>query len=293
MADEHAGASAKKYWPSYDLIFFDCDSTLTRVEGIDELARLKGKGWRVSVLTDKAMDGKLDLEEVYERRLRAIYPTREQVRQIAQVYGETKVPDAQVVIEILQHFNREVFIISGGLADAVSRFGAGLGVPPDHIRAVELEYDQLAGEWWSYHDHQYSGNPDERYLNHEGGPLTVSQGKAQVVRALAGSRFGRRLLVGDGTSDMNASEAVDLFVGFGGVVRREKVARGAPVYVDSPGLTPILPIALGPAGYRRCLGTQYADPFERGLKHIMRGEVTFREPGRREAFLASFDPLPE
>ena len=164
---------------------------------------------------------------------------------------------------------------------------------PDHIQAVELEYDQLAGEWWNYHGHQYSGNPDERYLNHEGGPLTVSQGKAQVVRALAGGRFGRRLLVGDGTSDMNASGAVDLFVGFGGVVRRENVAQGAPVYVSSPGLTTILPIALGPAGYRRSLGTAYAEPFERGLKHIMAGEVTFREPVRREAFLASFDPLPE
>jgi phosphoserine phosphatase len=256
MTDEKE--NAKKFWPSYDLVFFDCDSTLTSVEGIDELARLKGKGWRVSVLTDKAMDGKLDLEEVYERRLRAIYPTREQVRQIAQVYGETKVPDAGIVIQILQRFNREVFIISGGLADAVTRFGVGLGVPPDHIRAVALEYDQLAGQWWSYHEHQYGGNPDERYLNHEGGPLTVSQ-----------------------------------FVGFGGVVRREKVAKGAPVYIGSSSLTPILPIALGPAGYRRCLGTEDADPFERGLKHIMRGEVTFREPGRREAFLASFDPLPE
>ena len=105
MTDEKE--NAKKFWPSYDLVFFDCDSTLTSVEGIDELARLKGKGWRVSVLTDKAMDGKLDLEEVYERRLRAIYPTREQVRQIAQVYGETKVPDAGIVIQILQRFNRE------------------------------------------------------------------------------------------------------------------------------------------------------------------------------------------
>ena len=46
---------------SFDLIFFDCDSTLSAIEGVDELARLKGKEWRVSLLTQKAMDGDLDL----------------------------------------------------------------------------------------------------------------------------------------------------------------------------------------------------------------------------------------
>ena len=33
-------------WRGYDLVFFDCDSTLTRIEGIDELARLK---WRFDI----------------------------------------------------------------------------------------------------------------------------------------------------------------------------------------------------------------------------------------------------
>jgi hypothetical protein len=28
---------------NYDLIFFDCDSTLSTIEGIDELAKLAGK----------------------------------------------------------------------------------------------------------------------------------------------------------------------------------------------------------------------------------------------------------
>ena len=27
-------------WPPFDLIFFDCDSTLSAIEGIDELARV-------------------------------------------------------------------------------------------------------------------------------------------------------------------------------------------------------------------------------------------------------------
>jgi len=82
-------------WTSYDLIFFDCDSTLSTIEGIDELAKLKGKEQRVGLLTQKAMDGDLDLEEVYGKRLKAIRPTRGQLKAIEERYYETLVPDVQ------------------------------------------------------------------------------------------------------------------------------------------------------------------------------------------------------
>ena len=42
-------------WPPFQHVIFDCDSTLTTVEGIDALAKSAGKGWRVSVLTEAAM----------------------------------------------------------------------------------------------------------------------------------------------------------------------------------------------------------------------------------------------
>ena len=69
-------------WPHYEHVFFDCDSTLTGVEGIDILAESAGKQWRVEVLTQAAMDGELDLEEVYGRRLQTVKPTRRQIRDI-------------------------------------------------------------------------------------------------------------------------------------------------------------------------------------------------------------------
>src|SRR5260221_13876307 len=81
-------------WLSFDLIFFDCDSTLSAIEGVDELARLKGKEGRVGLLTQKAMDGDLDLADVYGKRLRAIRPTRGQLAAIEQMYWDTMVPDA-------------------------------------------------------------------------------------------------------------------------------------------------------------------------------------------------------
>jgi hypothetical protein len=48
---------------SFRVIFFDCDSTLTTIEGIDELARLKGQYDHIADLTRRAMDGEIKLED--------------------------------------------------------------------------------------------------------------------------------------------------------------------------------------------------------------------------------------
>lgn len=250
-------------WASCDLIFFDCDSTLSAIEGIDELARFKGKEMRVGVLTQKAMDGDLDLREVYGKRLQAIRPTRGQLKAIEERYWETIVPDALEVIAALRYLGKTVFIISGGLAEPVRGFGKRLGVPPENIRAVELEYNELSGDWWRYHDPQTRAR--QTYLDYNEGPLTVSSGKPAIVNELAGKRHGRRMMIGDGASDLATRSVVDLFVGFGGVVARQKVRDESDIFVQVNSLAPILPLAAGLSGYTRVLGTPHQAVFERGL----------------------------
>src|SRR5262249_12675474 len=139
-------------WTSFEHVLFDCDSTLSAIEGVDELARLKGKQGRVGLLTQKAMDGDLDLADVYGKRLRAIRPTRGQLAEIEQLYWDALVPDAREVIAALLYLGKQVYIISGGLAAPVRGFGARLGVPAENIRAVELEFNELSGAWWRYYD---------------------------------------------------------------------------------------------------------------------------------------------
>ena len=58
------------------LIVFDCDSTLSSIEGIDELARVKGQSIfeQVAELTHAAMNGEVPLDEVFSRRLAIIQP---------------------------------------------------------------------------------------------------------------------------------------------------------------------------------------------------------------------------
>ncbi len=261
-------------WPPYQHVFFDCDSTLTTVEGIDILAEAAGKKWRVEVLTRAAMDGELALEEVYAKRLQAVHPTFEQINHIRHAYKRHIVEDAQAVVAALQHLGHEVYIISGGLAEPVEEFGVFLGVPRHHIRAVGVAYNQLSGDWWRG---DKVVNPQEEYLTYEEGALTVSDGKAQIIKTLLEGKNGRSLLIGDGSSDLLAGQAVDLFVGFGGVVARNRVRQQAPIFLQSPGLSPLLPLAAGPAALRQLHHTPYASVFSKGLNLIQTGVITFND----------------
>lgn len=266
-------------WPPFQHVFFDCDSTLTQVEGIDVLAESVGKKWRVEVLTRAAMDGELELEEVYGKRLQAIKPTRGQVYHIRQVYKEFMVADARPVIGALQWLGHDVYIISGGLAEPVIEFGLYLGVPRHHIRAVDLWYNRLNGQWWE------NGLPiADKYVDYQEGALTISDGKAKIVGELLGNQPGRALLIGDGSSDLLAGRAVDLFVGFGGVVARPRVLAQSPAFIHSPSLTPLLALACGPAGLRQLERTPFAQIAEKSFDLISTGAITFQDERLKDKF---------
>lgn len=262
-------------------MFFDCDSTLTAIEGIDVLAERAGRGDEVRRLTDAAMNGEMDLEDVYGDRLARINPSRQEVLAVRQDYKRHAVTDASLVIAALQHLGHETYIISGGLEEPVREFGISLGVPDDHIRAVGVEYDDLVGAWWEHHTGE-----EARYLDYGRGALAVSEGKAEIVRELIGDQPGSSMLVGDGTSDLLASEAVDLFVGYGSVVARPKVEAGAPIFVRSGGLAPVLALAAGPSAMSRLEETSYRALLWEGVQRV-RDSVTFQSEQMAERFLAA------
>jgi phosphoserine phosphatase len=268
-------------WPPYEHIFFDCDSTLTTIEGIDILAESAGKKWRVEVLTQAAMEGDLDLAEVYERRLRAVNPTKSQIHDIHHAYKRNPVEDAQQVIAALKELGQEVYIISGGLLEPVREFGVYLGVPKENIRAVGVTYNELSGQWWV--------GGDEEYLDFEDGALTVSDGKADIVAELLKDKNGRSLLVGDGASDLLAGRAVDLFVGFGGVVSRDKVREEAMVFIHSSSLTPLLALAAGPAALRRLEDSSYQSLSRKAWDLIQSGAISFNNERLNKKFSAAVE----
>lgn len=263
-------------WPGFQLIFFDCDSTLSHIEGIDELARQKGKLVEVKKMTDAAMEGEVHLQSIYDARLELLRPTRAEIRQLEYRYRQTVVPDAVEVMKALRWAGRELFIVSGGLAGAVQPFGQWLGLPAQNIRAVEVRYNALSGEWWDYQRDRWGARPDVEYMDPDQTPLIETHGKINVIRELRRSHSGRAMLVGDGVSDLVARPAVDLMVGFGGVVRRERVAAAADVFIQANSLAPILPLALSAEERTSLAGTAYQPLLDRGLAIIEAGEVTFR-----------------
>lgn len=269
-------AVAPWHGSGYELIFFDCDSTLSGIEGIDELARNKGKLAEVKKMTDAAMEGEVHLQSIYDARLDLLRPTRAEIRQLEYHYRQAVTPGAVEVVQALLAAGKELFIVSGGLLAAVQPFGQWLGFPRRNIRAVDVRYNVLSGEWWDYQRDRWGERPDVEYMDPDQSPLTETHGKIAVIRELRHHVPGRAMLVGDGISDLVARPAVELMVGFGGVARRERVAAESDVFIKANNLAPVVALALSAPERERLAGTAHAAILKQGLAMIEAGDVIFR-----------------
>ena len=268
----------------FQRVIFDCDMTLVAVEGIDELARLKGQAEHIADLTRQAMDGIIPLEEVYAKRLELLRPTRAELDEVARIYRQTLTPQTAEVIAALQLAGVEVFIVSGGLKAAVLDLAEMLKIPAQNVHAVSVRLDELSGTWWDYTRHQYTGNPNETYFAFAPTPLAESNGKLAVVRNLA-SDGKRTMMVGDGSTDLVTRDVVRLFVGFGGAERRATVAEGSAVFINGPGMAGLLPLALSPYGAGKLTDTALWKFFQEGLQAINDGQVLFKDESHRQRIL--------
>jgi len=252
--------STLNVWESFNRVVFDCDSTLTRIEGIDELAAMNGVPYEVASMTRRAMDGEIQFEEIFARRLEIIKPTRKQLSGIGKFYVSTLVEDAGPVTEALMSLGIEVHIVSGGYRDALLPVAEKLGVPSGHVHANDLYFNEKG---------EYTGFDNAN-------PLSRSGGKAEVIKRL--DREPLSILIGDGVSDAEVGAHVELFVGFGGVERRDAVRSVAPVYLNGESLAPLLVMAAGMAGVTTLLADpQYRALVVKGLSILMReGETDYR-----------------
>ena len=225
-------ARLRDYEPPFGTVVFDCDSTLSTIEGIDELCGIVGvAAGDVAELTTRAMAGELALEEVYARRLELLRPDAAALETLGERYVATHLPHAPELCAGLAALGKRVFIVSGGLRQPVLRLARHLGIPADHVFAVEAFLDRTG---------QYAGFD-------ELSPLARSGGKLDVLREIARSDTGGGVvLVGDGVTDLEAAPTVRRFVAFGGVVRRAPVFDAASVTTTFPDLARLLPLLTAP-----------------------------------------------
>jgi phosphoserine phosphatase len=232
---------------AFRTLCFDCDSTLSRIEGIDEIARGRPD---VAALTKAAMDGTVPLDEVYGRRLELVRPARAELERVAHEYVAHATEDAIAVVTVLHRLGKAVHIVSGGLRPALLPLAAKLGVPPANLHCVDVLFDSAG---------RYSGFESQS-------PLARRGGKADVVRRLVAAAGRLAAMIGDGITDLEAKPEVDLFIGYGGVEEREAVRKGSDVFIRCESLAPVLSICLTAEEKRAVAGTPD------GAKLLAKGE---------------------
>jgi phosphoserine phosphatase len=199
------------------LAFMDCDSTLSTIEGIDELGRARGPEVfkLVEHLTHQAMNGEVPISEVFGRRMEIIRPDRATADAVARLYVDTIVPGAPEMIARLKAEGWTPVILSGGFEPLIRPLATALGV--DYVEAVPLHFD-ASGDYAGY---------GEDY------PTTRNGGKPEIIREWKQAILPAAvLMIGDGISDLEAKGEVDLFIGFGGVVSRPAVEKGADIWIN-------------------------------------------------------------
>jgi phosphoserine phosphatase len=200
------------------IICFDCDSTLSSIEGIDEMGRLRGPAIFADVerMTNDAMNGKIPVESVFGSRLDIIRPSRADVASVGRLYVETVEPTALHTVTTLKNRGWTPVIVSAGFTAAIRPLADFLGI--EWIKAVDLTFAA-----------------DGSYTGFDGTfPATRSGGKPLVVRALKAQFSPEKVVaIGDGVSDLETKPEVDLFVGFGRYVARPRVEKEAHNFVRS------------------------------------------------------------
>jgi phosphoserine phosphatase len=219
----------------FEIIIFDLDSTLVGIEGLDWLAKQKGLEKEVVGLTRQAMEGEVKLEEVFSRKMELLAPSRRDLELLGQQYCQSVVEDAQEVIELLHFLEKEVWMMTGNFQLGAEMVAVQVGVSKNRVLANR-----------AYHDEKgcYQGFDF-------GGPLSRSGGKIELVKKL--NHDGRKVVfVGDGCNDLDVKDFVDLFIGYGGVVVREKVKEESSYFIFCRSLSPLLYLVLNKEEQQRC-----------------------------------------
>ncbi|HWV38936.1 MAG TPA: phosphoserine phosphatase SerB [Vulgatibacter sp.] len=178
------------------LAVFDMDSTLIRIEVIDELARAHGVVEEVSRITEQAMRGELDFAQSLTRRVALLAGLR--VETLDRVAASLPLNDgAERLVRGLKSLGVRVAVASGGFSLAARALEARLGLDGAWSNALESKEGRLTGRLE--------------------GPIVDAARKAEILGELAagmGLDLDATMAVGDGANDRPMVVAAGLGVAF-------------------------------------------------------------------------------
>lgn len=202
--------------PPLKLLILDCDSTLSAIEGIDELGRVRGPEVfkLVEAMTNDAMNGKIPVEGVFKGRLDIIRPTQADAEAVGARYIATVEPTAVKTLAELKRRGWTPVIVSGGFRQPIRPLADFLGIA--RVEAVDLYF-----------------NADGSYRGYDADfPTTRSGGKPELAARLKAELKPTRIVaVGDGVSDLEMQPGVDEFFGFGRYTERPAVKAKAKRFI--------------------------------------------------------------
>lgn len=208
-------------------VIFDCDGTLSRIEGIDELAAKSHFSDIVQSLTAEAMGKSGMRADLYAKRLELVSPTQDQMNRLGDNYIDHQAPNVAKIINILQSLNKSIYIVSAGLFPAVAIFGKYLQIPEKNIFAVDIKFDSQ-GNYIDFDHHS---------------PLINKFGKRVVVNEIK-KQHAQIAFIGDGLSDYEVHDLTDRFIGYGGSFYRKNLEESCEFYIRTFSMAPLLPLLL-------------------------------------------------
>ncbi len=207
------------YRRSKRMVVMDMDSTLIRIEVIDELARAYGVGEQVSRITERAMHGEMDYDESLRQRVALLKGLDAKVlHDIAANLPLTE--GAETLIRVLKRLGYRTAILSGGFSVASEALKARLGIDQAHSNMLEEVDGKLTG----------------RTL----GPIVNARRKAELLESIAqaeGILLDQVIAVGDGANDLLMLERAGLGIAFRA---KPKLRQAADTSISAGGLDTIL-----------------------------------------------------